>query len=313
MTSSGKRVPTPSCTGIGYWGILMGRALQALAEAKRVLTGRRMARRGATIFPDDVYLVSYPRSGNTWTRFLLGNLLHPNDPATFLNIESRVAEIYFNPDHNLRDLPRPRLLKSHEAFHPNYPRVICIVRDPRDVAVSFYHHNVKARNIPDTYPMDDFIPRFMRAEFDPWWGSWADNVMSWIKMREGRPAFLRMRYEDMQEDPQRELLKIARFLQEAGFKNIESTPAKLAQAVELSSPERMRELEKQAAHKYAQLKQTRQDKPFVRTAKAGGWKSVLSEKSVALIEKEWGATMTILGYPLSTAAQNEAAVRLNGD
>jgi hypothetical protein len=288
----------------------MGRALRALAEAKRVLTGRQMARRGATIFPDDVYLVSYPRSGNTWTRFLVANLLHPEDPATFTNIESRVAEIYFNPDHALRKLPRPRLLKSHEAFHPNYPRAICIVRDPRDVAVSFYHHNVKARNIPDTYPMDDFIPRFMRAEFDPWWGSWADNVMSWIKMREGRDTFLLLRYEDMKEDSPRELLKIARFLQKAGFNNIDASPEKVAQAVQLSSPERMRELEKQEAGKYAQLKQTRQDKPFVRSAQAGGWKSALSRESVALIERDWGAIMKSLGYPLARNLEEEDERRL---
>ena len=288
----------------------MGRALRALAEAKRVLTGRQMARRGATIFPDDVYLVSYPRSGNTWTRFLLGNLLHPDDPATFRNIESRVAEIYFNPDHVLRRLPRPRLLKSHEAFHPNYPRVICIVRDPRDVAVSFYHHNVKARNIPDAYPMDEFIPRFMAAEFDPWWGSWADNVMSWIKMRDGRDTFLLLRYEDMKDDPQRELRKIAGFLEEAGFRAIEATPERLAQAVRLSSADRMRALEKQAAGEYAQLKQTRQDKPFVRSAEAGGWKAALSEKSVALIEKGWGAIMQDLGYTRSRTPQEEEVSRL---
>jgi hypothetical protein len=277
----------------------MSRTLRVLSEAKRVLTGRQMARRGATIFPDDVFVVSYPRSGNTWTRFLLGNLLHPDDPATFTNIESRVAEIYFNPDHVLRGLPRPRLLKSHEAFHPNYPRVICIVRDPRDVAVSFYHHNVKARNIPDTYPMDEFIPRFIRAEFDPWWGSWADNVTSWIKMREGRETFLLVRYEDMKDDSQRELLKIATFLQKAGFRNVAASAEELAKAVERSSPERMRELEKLAAKQYAQLKQTRQDKPFVRSAKAGGWKSALSPESVALIEKDWGAVMQDLGYSLS--------------
>jgi hypothetical protein len=275
------------------------KGMRALIQAQRVLTGRQMAGRGATIFPDDVYLVSYPRSGNTWTRFLLGNLLYP-DPATFSNIESRVAEIYFNPDHVLRRLPRPRLLKSHEAFHPNYPRVICIVRDPRDVAVSFYHHNVKAKNIPDGYPMDEFIPRFIRAEFDPWWGSWADNVMSWIAMRQGSSNFLWMRYEDMQENPQGRLLQIARFLEQAGFGSIDISPEKLAQAVKLSSPERMRSLEKEATKSYAQLKNTRQDKPFVRSAKAGGWKLALSCESVGLIEEMWGATMQKLGYPLST-------------
>jgi hypothetical protein len=275
------------------------KSVRALVQAQRVLTGRQMAGRGATIFPDDVYIVSYPRSGNTWTRFLLGNLLYP-DSATFSNIEFRVAEIYFNPDHVLRRLPRPRLLKSHEAFHPNYPHVICIVRDPRDVAVSFYHHNVKAKNIADTYPIDEFIPRFIRAEFDPWWGSWGDNVMSWIAMRQESDTFLSLRYEDMKANPQEELAKIASFLQRSGFPNIDNSAKKLTEAIALSSPERMRALEKEAAKSYAQLKQTRQDKPFIRSAKAGGWNTALSPKSVALIEDAWGSIMQRLGYPLSS-------------
>src|SRR5689334_7193419 len=121
------------------------RVMGALAQVGRVLSGRQVAGRNVSVFPDDVFLVSYPRSGNTWTRFLLGNLLWQDTPVTFSNIESRIPEIYFNPDRLMRQLRRPRLLKSHECFQPHYPRVIYIVRDPRDVATSFYHHNVKAR------------------------------------------------------------------------------------------------------------------------------------------------------------------------
>jgi Sulfotransferase domain len=285
------------------------RTIDTVWSSFRMLTGREAAGPRATVFPDDVYLTSYPRSGNTWTRFLLGNLLNPDDPASFVNIESRVPEIYFNPDHVLRSLPRPRLLKSHEAFHPNYPRVIYIVRDPRDVAVSFYHHNVKAGIIPDDYPIDEFIPGFVAAEYDSRWGSWADNVMSWMAMRQGRSSFLLLRYEDLKEDTPRELLKIARFLQAAGFPITATSSEKLARAVELSSPERMRAMEKQQSRQNRQLRRTRQDKPFIRGAKSGGWQSDLSQRSVELIENQWGSIMQTLGYPLSRTLQEAEVTR----
>src|SRR5262250_992999 len=178
----------------------LDRVVGALSQAGRVLTGRQLAGRGVSVLPDDVFLVSYPRSGNTWTRFLLGNLINSNEPVTFSNIEQRIPEIYFNPDRDLRKLPRPRMIKSHECFQPHYPRVIYVVRDPRDVAISFYHHNVKARNIPDDYRLDDFVPRFMAGEFDRKFGTWHDNVLSWITLRGKSPNFLMLRYEDMKKD-----------------------------------------------------------------------------------------------------------------
>src|SRR5579863_4569857 len=272
--------------------------LGALQQAGRVLTGRQLAGRGVTVFSDDVFLVSYPRSGNTWARFLLGNLIYQDDPVTFSNVESRIPEIYFNRDRVLRQLPRPRILKSHECFQPQYPRVIYLVRDPRDVAVSFYHHNVKARNISDDYPMASFVPRFIAGEFDRKFGSWRDNVLSWTVLRKDDPWFLMLRYEDMKRDTANALVNVVAFLDRCSFRKIDSSPQALQQAIELSSPERMRALEKQEAGNWVLTKGTRSDKPFVRSATSGGWKSQLSPESVAEIESAWGSLMQNLGYEL---------------
>jgi hypothetical protein len=246
-----------------------------------------------------VFLTSYPRSGNTWTRFLLGNLLHQKGPVTFSNIETTIPEIYFNPDRIMRALPRPRMLKSHESFEPQYPRVIYLVRDPRDVAVSFYHHNVKARNIPDDYPMASFVPRFIAAEFDHAFGSWRDNVLSWTVLRGSSPEFLMIRYEDLKRDTIATLGNVVAFLERCAFRNIDASVGALQRAVELSSPERMRALEKQEAANWVLTKHTRADKPFVRSAVSGGWKSQLAPESVALIESAWGDLMQSLGYELT--------------
>jgi Sulfotransferase domain len=269
-----------------------------LIQFGRVLTGRQIAGRGVTVFPDDVFLVSYPRSGNTWTRFLLGNLIDQKKSVSFLNIESLIPEIYFNNDRFLRGLPRPRILKSHECFQPHYPRVIYVVRDPRDVAISFYHHNVKAGNIPDGYSMDEFVPRFVAGEFDRKFGSWRDNVLSWTALRGEDANFMMLRYEDMKNDAATAVGRIAEFLRQGDFRQIDSSPEAIRRAIELSSPERMRELERKEADSWVLTKGTRSDKPFVRSATSGNWKSQLSPQSVDTIESAWGGLMQQLGYEL---------------
>jgi len=258
----------------------------------RMPAGRRM-----TVFPDDLFIVSYPKSGNTWTRFLLGNLIYQDEPVTFANIEYRIPSVYIFSDRQLHRLPR--IFKSHDCFDPRYKKVIYIVRDPRDVTVSAYHYSIKVKLLPDNCPIEEFVPKFMSGTFgsgllaDPRWGSWYDNVASWLAMRHNR-KFLLLRYEDMLENPQRELSKVAAFL------NLEASPTRLARAVELSSADHMRKMEKSQAKDWQLTKSTRQDKPFVRDAKAGGWRSALPAKSVAEIEASWGSLMQTLGYELAT-------------
>src|SRR5579864_2793674 len=144
---------------------IVKRGLRHLSRVSDVLLRKTLLEREITIFPDDSFLTSYPRSGNTWTRFLVGNLIRPSETVTFLNIEKIVPDMYKTADMVLRRLPRPRVLKSHEPFDPRYRRVIYIIRDPRDVAVSNYHWEMKLRSIKDGYPIEDFVPRWMAPEF----------------------------------------------------------------------------------------------------------------------------------------------------
>lgn len=73
--------------------------------------------RAVTVFPDDVFLCSYPKSGNTWAKFLIANLLWKEESITFANIEQKIPAIYY-AERKLLKVPRPRILKSHECFDP---------------------------------------------------------------------------------------------------------------------------------------------------------------------------------------------------
>lgn len=273
---------------------MLKRGIKHLSRVSDVLFRKLRIERDITIFPDDVFLTSYPRSGNTWTRFLVGNLVYQNEPVTFLTVERLVPDMYKSSDRVLRNLARPRIVKSHECFDPRYRKVIYIVRDPRDVAVSNYHWELKLRSVRDGLPIEDFVPRWMEPEFWPRIGSWGDHVTSWLSTRQGKKGFLLLRYEDLKKDPQRALAQVADFL------GIEPSLERLQRAVELSSADNMRKLEKQESAQWVATTLTRQDKPFVRNATSGGWKTVLPDPTVAYIEKHWGHLMRDLGYELVT-------------
>jgi Sulfotransferase domain len=235
-----------------------------------------------------VFLVSFPKSGNTWTRFLIANLLHPEEPANFDNIDRLVPESEGLTRNELAKMARPRIMKSHEYFDGRFRKVVYIVRDPRDVAVSQYHFYRKRRRIDDEFSIDQFVTRFIAGETSDY-GSWADNVASWLVTRQNTPDFLLLRYEDMVAHTASALTRVAEFL------GVKATPEQIAQAVERSSADQMRKLE--AGKSTASVtKNTRQDIPFVRAAGSGGWKTGLPEKCVLELETAWAPLMRWLGY-----------------
>jgi hypothetical protein len=98
----------------------------------------------------------------------------------------------------------------------------------------------------------------------------------------------------MIRDTAHELSRIASFI------GVDATPEVIQKAVEKSSANKMRELEKSQAQMFAITKDTRQDVPFVRSAKTGGWRSELPGPLVHKIEAAWAPLMRYLGYELTS-------------
>ena len=267
--------------------------IYGLKKIVRVALGVDIAGRNLAVFPDDTFLVSYPRSGNTWTRFLIANLIHPATTVSFANIERLIPDCEAHSSRYMKRVPRPRVIKSHEYFDHRYPRVIYVVRDPRDVALSYYDFQRKYRQISDDFPITRYVDNFVAGHLGSSdWGTWAENVGSWL-VRSERAGFLLLRYEDLQARPVQELTKIAAFF------SLVPAPELLNAAIERSSAQRMRELERSQTSEWVATKDKRQDIPFVGTAAAGGWKSRLPLESVTEIEAAWGPLMRRLGYSLT--------------
>lgn len=167
------------------------------------------------------------------------------------------------------------------------------MRDPRDVIVSFYHYAIKTRAIKENFDIEAGVEAFLNGDIQgDHFGTWGENVGSWLGAREHDPNFLIIRYEDLLTMPNQEVKKIAEFLK------LETSDELISHAIEASSFENMQQLEiKQSRNPFIRgALKGRKDKLFIRKGESGGWQGEISETSARKIEEKWKIWMIKFGY-----------------
>ncbi|NES02654.1 MAG: sulfotransferase domain-containing protein [Okeania sp. SIO2F4] len=122
--------------------------------------------------------------------------------------------------YSIENLPSPRILKSHLLFEalPYYPewKYIYLVRDGRDVGVSFYHHlgSLLPKYFHENLPEDfaDFWDDWVETKEDKvdYWSYWK-HIKSWWQVR-NLPNVLLVHYQNLISDKSQEIGRISDFL-----------------------------------------------------------------------------------------------------
>ncbi len=259
-------------------------------EAKKALAtalGWGSAGNRLTVLPDDTFLVSYPRSGNTWARFLIGNLIH-DTALDFTNINRYIPGIHGHSNRDMLKAPRPRILKSHEMYDARYPKIIYIIRDGRDVAVSYYYYWRKFRKYSEDF--DTFVLDFVTGRLDKF-GSWGANILSWLgREDEIENGMLVIHYEDMLNDIDTSMARICHFLK------LERSSEQIQMAIQKSSFKNMTALETKAEDVAGKLRDSNRDVKFVRAGTSGSWLEEFSPRARESFRDLFGEMLVKLGY-----------------
>jgi hypothetical protein len=239
--------------------------------------------------PEDVVVASYPRSGNTWMRFLLYELLSGERPA-FQSINRMIPNI--GSLGSARRILRSggRLLKTHEQFRPEYRRAVYIVRDARDVALSEFDFLTGFRGYHRDF--ETFLAEFAVGEVNPY-GSWDEHVTRWLDaMETERAAVQVVHYESLRADPVATLKEVLKFLGEV------PEDSRLHMAVQDNSIERMQEDENlaRAGLSPGALKHGRAGHRFVRDGIVAGWRTRLAAGQIHRLELACGEALRRAGY-----------------
>jgi len=247
--------------------------------------------------PTDVFLVGHPKSGNTWLSYMLGIAMRKNFPGRQITL-ANVREFF--PDIHARDneiarynhLPSPRMFRNESPLHGElYPKTVYIMRDPRSVLVSYYHHALHDLREYD-WTVDAYLEEMLThgcvKRLEPDLVRWDKHVSYWLERAKHQPVIF-VKYEEMKHDRRRVLEDVIKFI---GFACDDED---IALAVEQGSFENMRKNEETyGAEPYSHTKGERGY--FVRNGKVDGWKKELPDNLVARIEREFSATMRRAGY-----------------
>jgi len=254
----------------------------------------------------DWVLMSWGKSGRTWLRVMLSRAyqLMANLAADTLldfdnlkNIDSRLPAVFFTHNNYLRDYTGNQQSKSH--FQGK--RIVLLVRDPRDVAVSQYFQ-WQFRMRPNKKLINDYPPH--GANIDIWdfvldkdagvpriveyFNGWAQAIP---ELRD----ILVVRYEDMRREPAAALAKIL------AFTGTEVTAAQVQEAVEFAALDNMKKMEQDKFFKSsgARVKPGDQDNPDsykTRKAKVGGYRDYFTEAQCQQLEQMVATLDPMFGY-----------------
>lgn len=269
-----------------------------------------------------IWLASYPKSGNTWTRAFLHNLLlnpdklvYINDLDTFCAGESTTANYKLHLDTPFatwteEDGARARALvhawltemsadnvfvKGHCALakdhgHPAAnlevtAEAIYIVRNPLDVAISAAHQNgLSLDQSIRLLATPDLRSKTGRKNVHEFPGSWSQHVASWTAPP--HPTLHVMRYEDMLAKPRETFGGLARFL------GLDPPEAPLRNAINMSSFEVLKEQER----RWGFREKSDHADAFFRAGSSGKWKDKLTREQIAMMVNLQRQKMACFGY-----------------
>lgn len=267
---------------------------------------------------DDTFVVTWPKNGTTWTQELAWCVQNNADiegakktplstrspflDMTFISDALNVGELIpqlspVNLFKEIEEMESPRLIKSHLLFDLlpveliNNNKVIICLRNPKDTAVSYYHHEklIKFHGFETDFPaffdlfMDDMV---INSSY------WKFIMQAW-KQRD-HPNVCILFYEDMKRDLPSSIRKVATFMQkELTDLQIES----LAQHLSFKSMKVNPAANCEPMREYAF---TSPERCFMRKGEVGDWKNYFTDEMDArmnqAIEKHFKDSGLVFAY-----------------
>lgn len=281
-------------------------ALTRMGERRRKESFEKNPFRGYTPGPQDVFVMTYAKSGTNWMMQIVYELIH-HGRGEFDHIHDVVPwpdAVLMNPMMSKYAVPldqatewqtapeRKRVIKTHFEWelipYSKEARYIAVIRDPKDAFVSgyfFLRDTAFGKAMP---PFETMYSLFLKDKA-MLGGSWAENAATFWAQRH-RGNVLVMSFKSMKRDLEAAVRQVARFL------DIQVSDDVIREVSRKSSFEYMKSID----HKFAPGKMTLRGKPsvMVRKGQQGGSSELLTPEQQRAIDEHCIAELQRLGSDL---------------
>ena len=269
--------------------------IRQVKERMVTLVSERGMKQGLNFEPrlSDVIIVGYPKTGTTWMQQIVHQLRTGGDEdfedlllvVPLLEVASDLGQ-----DLEAEQKAIPRCFKVHHWMSPKKGKYLVILRHPYSVAYSDYKYNETMYFDPGELSPEEFILGCwipLRFDFLATDKSYFGLVASWYAHRHN-PNVMFVFYEDLIEDLESEVRRIAKFMEINGEMNVRS-------AVEKSSFEYMKgkwekfnsNSLKQARNKHGDLKETAGTSKKIRSGSTKEGMENLSVHIRGVLDMKW--------------------------
>lgn len=233
---------------------------------------------------DRIYFLSFPKSGRTWLRMLIGRAFMEQH-----NLNGSIFPLNYRLIRETENgFPRITVTHSGEIWENRKGdvkllqdtfgrKILLLVRDPRDVIVSLYYHR-RYRNQTFFGSLGDYLQQDSGS---------IDTIIEFmnlhVRSRNKFKDLLIVKYEDLVQNPRITLEEVIRFVFGYEFK-----PHAISNAIEYCKFENMRKMEESGqSHHSLTLVDPKDDRSFkVRKGKIGGYKEELDEELLNFLNEK---------------------------
>lgn len=219
------------------------------------------------------YLIaSYPKSGNTWLKFILANYFYPDIEHDFASVNYHIPELGLDTIHLKEGIKSPKFYKTH--YHHNGSNIIYLHRHVGDCLISHWWYNKQFHQ--DKRPIYEWI-----IELD-YGVQWRDHVNFYFPQR------IALSYEGLKNDTSG---SVEFLLREIG-ENVDYL--RIKEAIDKSSFENMQKAEAKGYGLYESAIIDHNIK-FVRKGQINQWSELDKDVQDKILDKNY-RELRILGY-----------------